>query len=279
MEIKDVLILCDIGRTTESRIDTAFELATTYNAIVRAVFVPPTQQYSAIGFDANASFAVPLEKQLERAHEIAKSTKFTFISKAERSGITYEWVEDDDIDIPTFTTYTQYSDVAIAPQFLVEHTSNKKTRITDYLSTHIGTPLIVLPNKKKKFPLQNSIVIAWDESPQAARAVHDSLPILKHANEVHVIMVPEQEFLEKQLIISGQGLKNYLSHHGVEVNSVTIKKPKSKIAEKILDAAKSHRADLIVMGVYGHSRIRESVFGGTSKHLLKYSNIPLFVSH
>ena len=278
MEIRDVLILCDVGRTTESRLDTALELANSYDAVVTAVFVPPTLQLNAVGFDAHASFTAPIGEQYKRINKIAESTKSAFISKAKRLGIEYQWIEDDDINIPAFTHYASYSDVAIVPQFFVEHTSNKKTRITDYLSTHIGSPLIVLPNKGKIFSV-NKIIIAWDESPQAARAVHDALPILKHANEVHVVMVPEQEFLEKQLIISGQGLKEYLSRHGVNVNSVTFKKTKPKIAENILFMAKSHRADLIVMGVYGHSRIKESVFGGTSKHLLKRSSIPLFVSH
>ena len=278
VEIKDVLVFCDIGRTTESRIDTAFDLAGIYDAHVTAVFIPPTIQYNAVGFEARASMLLPVDEQVERTNKVAESTKGSFISKAKISGIAHEWI-DDDIDIDTFISHSRYSDITIAPQYYVEHVPNTKTRITDYVSTHIGTPLLVLPNKNKKFQLLNNIVIAWDESPQAARAVHDAIPLLKQAKDIHVIMVPEEEFLEKKLIISGQGLKSYLSHHGLDVTTVTVKKTKPKIAEDILGAAKSYKADLIVMGVYGHSKIRESVFGGTSKHLLKKSSIPLLVSH
>ena len=279
MDIKDVLLLCDAGRTTQGRIDTAFELATKYNAVVTAIFIPPTPKFNANGSTGRTVLAVPVEEQLEHSNEIIKSTKKAFISKAKKLGIACEWIEDDEIDIVSFINQSRYSDVAIAPQLLAEHVPNDKSLICDYLSTQISKPLIVLPNKKKKFPLLNNVVIAWDESPQAARAVHDAIPLLKLADNVNVVMVPEEEYYENKLIISGQGLKSYLSHHGINVNTVTIQKKKSKIAKEILSSAKHQGAGLIVMGVYGHSRIRESVFGGTSKYLLKNTTIPLLVSH
>lgn len=279
MDIKDVLILCDAGRTTESRMDTAFELAAIYDAIVTAVFIPPSPQIHASRYHGTTVLSVPIEEQLEHTSEVIKRAKHLFISKAKKFGIAYEWIDDEEIDIHTFISYSRFSDLAIAPQLFVEHTSSAKTRIPDYLSTHIGKALIILPNKKKKFSLLNNIVVAWNESPQAARAVHDSIPLLKHANDVHVVMVPEEEYSDRHLFISGQSLKNYLSHHSVNVKIETIKRTKSKIAEEILTSAKSHRADLIVMGVYGHSRFQEFVFGGTSKHLLKHSTIPLLISH
>lgn len=279
MDIKDVLLLCDAGRTTQGRIDTAFELATKYNAVVTAIFIPPTPKFNANGSAGRTVLTVPVEEQLEHSNEIIKSTKKAFIAKAKKLGIACEWIEDDELDIVSFINQSRYSDVAIAPQLLAEHVPNDKSLICDYLSTQIGKPLIVLPNKMKKFPLLNNVVIAWDESPQAARAVHDAIPLLKLADNVNVVMVPEEEYYENKLIISGQGLKSYLSHHGINVNMVTIQRKKSKIAKEILSSAKHQGAGLIVMGVYGHSRIRESVFGGTSKYLLKNTTIPLLVSH
>ena len=279
VDIKDVLILCDVSRTTESRMDTAFELAAVYDAAVTAVFIPPSPQVHANRYHSAAVLSVPIEEQLEHTSEAIKYAKHTFISKAKKLGVAYEWIEDQDIDIHTFISYSRFSDLAITPQLFTEHIPNAKTRISDYLSTHIGKALIILPNKKKKFSLLNNVVVAWNESPQAARAVHDSIPLLKHAKEIHVIMVPEEDGSDKHLFISGQSLKSYLSHHGINVKTEIIKRTKPKIAENILTAAKSHRVDLIVMGVYGHSRFQESVFGGTSKHLLKYSTIPLLVSH
>ena len=274
-----MLLLCDAGRTTQGRIDTAFELATKYNAVVTAIFIPPTPKFNANGSAGRTVLTVPVEEQLEHSNEIIKSTKKAFIAKAKKLGIACEWIEDDELDIVSFINQSRYSDVAIAPQLLAEHVPNDKSLICDYLSTQIGKPLIVLPNKMKKFPLLNNVVIAWDESPQAARAVHDAIPLLKLADNVNVVMVPEEEYYENKLIISGQGLKSYLSHHGINVNMVTIQRKKSKIAKEILSSAKHQGAGLIVMGVYGHSRIRESVFGGTSKYLLKNTTIPLLVSH
>ena len=132
MEVKDVLVFCDVGRTTESRIDTAIELASYYNALVTAVFIPPSLQYNAVGFEAHASLLMPIDEQIKRNKKVIDSTKSTFITKAEKSGISYEWVEDDDIDIETFISHSRYSDIAIAPQYFVEHIPNDKTRITDY---------------------------------------------------------------------------------------------------------------------------------------------------
>ena len=274
-----MLLLCDAGRTTEGRMDTAFELATMYDAVVTAIFIPPTPKFNANGSTGRTVLSAPVGEQIEHSNELVKSAKKKFIAKAKKFGIGYEWVEEDDVNIVSFINHSRYSDVAIAPQLLAEHVPNEKSLICDYLATQIGKPLIVLPNKKKKIPLLNNVVIAWDESPQATRAVHDAIPLLKCAENVNVVMIPEEEHYEKKLIISGQGLKSYLLHHGINVNSVSIKRKESKIAKDILNSAKHQGAGLIVMGVYGHSRMRESVFGGTSKYLLKNTTIPLLVSH
>lgn len=137
-----------------------------------------------------------------------------------------------------------------------------------------GKPIIVIPRVMKTFDTK-SVIIAWNNSPEAARTITESLDILKNAERVHLVSseeyLPEGDNLQK--------LKDYLSFHGVKITTEFLKTALHP-GETLLKAAQKGGFDLIVIGAFGHNKgLKEMMFGGATKYLLKHSKLPMFMAH
>jgi nucleotide-binding universal stress UspA family protein len=121
------------------------------------------------------------------------------------------------------------------------------------------------------------VLICWDFSKSAARAVGDALPLLKAAHKVQVMTVQG----EKKIPIEDlkAPILNLLTAHGVTADYSVMSLGSKSIGRAILDEAQDRRADVLVMGAYGHSRLKEFVLGGATKEILNTSRMPLFMSN
>ena len=142
-----------------------------------------------------------------------------------------------------------------------------------------GHPTLLLPSGSRTKPLRklNRRLVAWDYSREAARTLADSLPILTRAKEVHILSVFGEKGI-KTTCAPGD-LEKYLATHQIkhEIDQLTIKN--GSIGECLLSHASEIEADLLVMGAYGHSRLREFVLGGATRTILSESHLPVFLSH
>ena len=123
-----------------------------------------------------------------------------------------------------------------------------------------------------------SILVAWKDTRESARAVAEALPFLARAQQVIVTLVEEHGASEQQRIEAGADIGRYLSRHGV---SAEIRKLSGwdDVGEALLNEARATGAEMIVMGGYGHSRFREWVLGGVSRHVMSNSAVPVLVAH
>jgi nucleotide-binding universal stress UspA family protein len=142
-----------------------------------------------------------------------------------------------------------------------------------------GRPTIVLPHTRKRaapFAL-NTVIVAWDFSRPATRAIADAMPILEDAKRVCIVTVANEKAIDTRH--SGVELAKHLARHGIEVILDKVDAEGRRIGE-VLEAHVTYRnADLLVMGAYGHSRIREFVLGGATKSMLARPPVPLLLSH
>lgn len=137
-----------------------------------------------------------------------------------------------------------------------------------------GRPVLFMPKGKPARVVDGVILIAWNGSPQAFHAITAALPILKKAKAVHVCSVPEKAITAD----AAAELVRYLDWHGVKAKIVAPTKGKS--AAVALEAAvKQTKADLLVMGAYTHSRLREWVLGGVTQHYISDAKIPVLMAH
>ncbi|MFY9684170.1 MAG: universal stress protein, partial [Pseudolabrys sp.] len=121
------------------------------------------------------------------------------------------------------------------------------------------------------------IMVCWDGSRVASRAVADSMPLLKKAKQVEIVIVSSKPAKDDEL--PGADLGQHLARHGLSIGIKRITSPDTDVASMILSYAADSSADLIVMGGYGHSRLREFVLGGVTRGLLESMTVPVLMSH
>lgn len=139
-----------------------------------------------------------------------------------------------------------------------------------------GAPMIVVPPGIPGF-IANHVLIAWDGSAKAARAVNDALPFLRAAQQVEILSILGEKDLAKS--VKGAELAPYLARHGINCTVKDTAATDGDIGETLRTQAGYFRADLIVMGAFVHSRLREMVLGGVTQSMLKSSKVPLFLSY
>jgi len=137
----------------------------------------------------------------------------------------------------------------------------------------VGRPVLVAPPGVESLAAKR-VVVAWKDNREARRAVHDALPLLVRADQVHVAVAGPEAGREGAADVAA-----YLSGHGVTVTTHLLNKPEIGAADEILRFARQEDADLIVMGAYGHSRLREWIFGGATRDMLQGTSLCCLMSH
>lgn len=137
-----------------------------------------------------------------------------------------------------------------------------------------GGPALVLPGQAGASAPGRRIIVAWNGGREAARAVRDAWPLLSTAEAVHVVIVTPAP-------VDGPDsrLQRYFEEHGCTARVVVVREADAGAAEVLRDQVGALEADLVVMGLYGRSRLRETVMGGVSRDLLRDPPVPLLVSH
>jgi nucleotide-binding universal stress UspA family protein len=140
-----------------------------------------------------------------------------------------------------------------------------------------GRPVLVVPYVHKGELAVRRAMVCWDGSETAARAIGDALPLLERANNVDVVMVSGEKPKSDEL--PGADLGQHLARHDLKVDVKTIPAAGIGVASAILSHAADNAIDLVVMGAYGHSRLREFVLGGATRGILQAMTVPTFMSH
>lgn len=142
-----------------------------------------------------------------------------------------------------------------------------------------GRPTLVVPNAPARQPAFQlaSVVVAFDFSRAAARALADSIPILKHAKRVTLLTVENEKAIGRRP--SAAELKASLARHHIDAEYVSLDAGGRKIGDVLTSYVEMHHADLLVMGAYGHSRMREFVLGGATKSMVSQPPLPILLSH
>ncbi|MGB8895355.1 MAG: universal stress protein [Pseudolabrys sp.] len=140
-----------------------------------------------------------------------------------------------------------------------------------------GRPVIFVPFIQKGGVKLDRIMVCWDGSRAAARAIADAIPLLKKAKQVEVVIISDKP--NKKDEVPGADLGQHLARHGLKVDVKRITSPDIDVPSTILSYAADSSADMIVMGGYGHSRLREFVLGGATRGLLESMTVPVLMSH
>ena len=141
-----------------------------------------------------------------------------------------------------------------------------------------GRPVLIAPPRVTE-TIGESVLLAWNNSPEAARALTAAMPMLLKAKKVLIACIPQSLDDEQETQHSLDELRNVLALHGLTVQTVLLKQAQDNEANMLRDAAYGAGCDLIVMGGYGHSRVREYVFGGATRAMLNECALPVLMFH
>jgi nucleotide-binding universal stress UspA family protein len=139
-----------------------------------------------------------------------------------------------------------------------------------------GRPVIVVPYIQKQPSKLSRVIVCWDAGRTAARAVADAMPLLERADKVDVVSVSQRAGSDQE--IPSVDVARHLARHGVTVEVQRIVSD-IDVAASILSYAADSAADLLVMGAYGHSRLREFILGGVTRGMLQSMTVPVLMSH
>ncbi|MBS7541356.1 universal stress protein [Ancylobacter lacus] len=264
------------GERPSSAVGYALGLASAAQAhlTVQAASLKMAIPFSAVG--QLASDIVTSENR--RLHELAEAVARDAGRDAEQLGVSCS-LETPHLPFPdlveAFLHQARVHDVAVLDAF--DGVVDLDRVLAERVLFESGRPVIAVPVGYSGFRCRR-IIVAWDGSGVAARAVADALPLLRAADQVEIVSVVGEKDIARA--VPGAELAPHLIRHGVtaEVKSLRVG-GSGDVAEVLRDQASLFHADLIVMGAYRHSRLQEILLGGVTRSLLGASPVPLFLSH
>jgi nucleotide-binding universal stress UspA family protein len=208
----------------------------------------------------------------------AEASESRFHETLQLNGIAGEWYIFDPGEINELIAMATAADLVIAGQHNPETPAIAEFRAENIVIA-CGRPLLVVPYIKTVTSVGKRILVAWDGTREATRAVHDSLPLIAEAEAVTVIAVASSEDDIRRRHVSLHRVVRHLGRYGLAVRAEEDVQSGLAVSDLLLSRASDLGADLIVAGAYHHSRFREALLGGVSKELLDHMTVPVLMSH
>lgn len=278
MSYKNILVHLDESERAAARLDFAIEFARAFDAHLAALYVV---QLPFVPFLAEAEASAQIiEAQMERARALKDEAKKMFDRRAAAAGISLEWRESEGDAIDTIAMHARHGDLAILGQANPEETVSSNPRnLPELVALSAGRPVLVLPYAGAFRAQPERVMVAWNASREAARAVNDALPLLQRAKQVVLLAVNPRKGTLGHGAVPGADIAAHLARHGVKAVAAQTVAPDEDVGDVLLSRASDEGAELIVMGCYGHSRLRELTLGGVSRHLFGHMTVPVLLSH
>ncbi len=277
MTYKDILVHIDTA-ASKPRYEIAADLAARGGGVVTGVFLRTSliNQYVNIG---SIGYLPPEDlDRLIREHnqgqsQAAKAAAAALQAAADAAGARSEWCEIDGDTPEALIAEARRADLAVLPQPTPNPPYNTHGSAVDVALGGAG-PVLIAPAAGARSRIGRQVLLAWNGSREAARALRDALPLIDPDAGLTVLTVrPKGADLT-----ADAGLARHLEHLGFKPNLIVLGDDDE--AQMLIERqAKAIGADLIVMGLYGHARLREFVLGGASRGMLHGASIPLLVAH
>jgi nucleotide-binding universal stress UspA family protein len=277
MTVRDMLLQVDAGRASQSRVEAACALALRTGAHLTGLYViqlPDVPSYAAAYVPRECIEAQrrDAEQQAERAHE-------AFQVAAQASGLQAEWRCHTGETAETLCHEGLYSDLLVLGQADHEDPWSPGADLADRVVLESGRPVLLIPRVGAPPAIGRRVLVAWNAGREAARALDAAIPLLDGAESVRVLTVNPKRGPDSRKPISATGISQRLARHGVAVETESAHGAPREVGEILLGVAREHDVDLLVMGAYGRSRMREIVLGGATAHVLEHTDVPVLLCH
>jgi nucleotide-binding universal stress UspA family protein len=276
--IKDITLKLETEQSRDRSLSYAISVAETCDAHLTAMaFCDPIgfPQYPIPKMPASVVSNIIMEKEHEARAAI---TRFEDAARGRNLSFDYELVTHRlPRSAEAFAVRARRSDISIVQQ--TEDRGDDNQAIIETVLFDSGRPVMIVPYIQKEKLKLDHVVCCWDGSSTAARAVNDARPLLKRAKNVEILIIANEKTADSRHQASGEGIVNHLARHGIETSLKILQAPDVDAADAILSYIAEQGTDVVVMGGYGHSRLREFVLGGVTRTILASMTAPVFMSH
>lgn len=278
MAIRDILVHLDAAPAAAARLNLAAALARRHDArltglVVIDIVLPPIATHDGGG----AALGPLLDAMRRDALVEAEGIRTRFEETLSRVGVTGEWRVAEGLTAELVARHGRTADLIVLGQPDPEDGAPNATAVFEGALFSSGRPVLMVPHTGRFTQVGRRALIAWNGRREAARAVHDALPLLAGAEHAVVLTAgpapPEAEDDPTAEI------RRHLARHDLPVSAAHETTTDLDIATILLNRAADSDADLLVMGAYGHSRLREFVLGGATRSILRQMTLPVLMAH
>ncbi|MCB1351197.1 MAG: universal stress protein [Rhodobacteraceae bacterium] len=278
MSFKTLFTAVDV-RQDDAEIDRAVEICRKLDAHLMVLVVgvappPPASPYGVVSNDIWAGEITEGQAAAQaRADEISAK-----LAAAGRSAT----VEANYVDRGTIATisarFARYADLTLITPG-ADGFEQLRGCVSDGALFESGRPVVLLPAGASNFPEPKRVMIAWDASVEASKAVRDAIGIMQSAEAVDVVLIDPVPTFDGHGPEPGADLAAYLARHGISTTVHCLPRQGHEVGEVLHRTAEELGADLMVMGGFGHSRLRQRIFGGTTTTMMKGTDIAVLMAH
>lgn len=230
-------------------------------------------RFQVVGAEPVVAVSFPVTDQDDAEASAAAKRIFDEAGQNQQAGVNMVWREDGPLDDVALGSFSRVFDITVVGRPNAARGLPRMTTLEAALFDSGRPILIVPPNFKSDFG--KNIAISWNCSTESSHTIATALPVLRRAEKVTVLTVPEAMVPGP----SGAQLCEYLKFHGIDADEVTAPATGRKGGAAILEEADKVGADMLIKGAYTQSRLRQMILGGPTSYLLSHSHLPIFMEH
>lgn len=262
-----------------ARTAVAAELAARFNAQLIGLYVSPA--LPRYPFDEAMLPAALYHEVRKQQTDDRKRCEQEFQQRAQAADVASQWRAPEGNAERVLALHARLADLLVLSQAGESaDESSVDAAVMGTIVLSVGRPVLAVPRAARSSSAGKRILVCWDHGREAARALADAAPLLAQAEEIHALTLdPDGSAMRSRATVPGDlrawfGAHGYVEPHIAERDTAGI-----RVGNAILNAASDYSCDLIVMGLYGHSRAREWILGGASREILKNMTVPVLFSH
>jgi len=276
MRFKTIVAILQNEQDAERVLDCAIPLAARFQSHLIGIHAEalPVPYTSATGFPDTEFLQVSADMSRERADKL----EATFLRHIENSGLSFEWRSLESFSGDSALTgisSVRTADLIIAAQ---RESGGDPSADVDTLVYDAGRPVLVVPHSGPLVTTFKHVLLAWNGSKEAARAAFDALPFIIEAEKTDILVIDPPETLDDSPEAAGAEIASALARHGATVSVSVLKSEGISVDDVIQTRIAETGADLLVLGAYSHSWLRQLLFGGVTRTVLRTVPVAAFLS-
>lgn len=275
--LREIVVFIRGGGTATAVLDFAGALAKEHGARLIGAFVQPEPPATtAQTFARGKGIHEVVRSQQEKLEDAEAEYRAAFDKVVRHNGLHSEWRSlvhfSSDIAVNAY-----YADLVVIARPESAAPEAGPSGLAESLVLSSGRPILLFPRDSKVSQVRRAVV-AWNTTREAVRAAADALPLLSRAEAVEVLVIDHERHKASHGHEPGADIARHLARHGAQVEVRRVSSDGKNVGQLMLSQAAAFRADLLVMGAYGHSQVREWVFGSVTRTILYEASIPVLMS-